>query len=332
MPTDNDLKLWYRKSAARIRPPRDLDSRIMHRFDAYAKERAEGTAGSKAVRRFKTAVGRRTAVIALCLTLFCGAAYASNAIYTISTNNMRYEMTIDPTIALKHTSKEEIIKALDGVGSKLGEEEKAVVFVRLLDREKLPALISVSKPRLYRDMTEWKKAVGYTAEWKLPQLLPEGYAVAGGRTQQQFERVAPEWADQYGRALKKAADRNGEEVSWVQVGTAAKSKLPGVFVPNLLLTSDKGHEITVSWQTIPQGTNITMNIKTGSRATAEKLSVNGADAVYTYNADNFLSHTGNVQTLAWAEETNGRTILYELSSEASANLKEDMHSIAAHMK
>lgn len=332
MPTDNDLKLWYRKSAARIRPPRDLDSRIMHRFDVYAKERAGGTSGAKAVRRIKTAVGRRTAVIALCLTLFCGAAYASNAIYTITTSNMRYEMTVDPTIALKHTSREQIIEALDGVRSKLGEEEKAVVFVRLLDREKLPALISVSKPRLYRDMAEWKKAVGYTAEWKLPHLLPEGYAVAGGRTQQQIERVAPEWADQYGRALKKEADRTGEAVSWVQVGTAANPLLPGVFVPNLLLTSSKGHEITVSWQTIPQGTSITMDIKTGNGTTIENLNANGVSAVYTYSADNFLSHTGNVQTLAWAESSNGKTILYELYSEASANLKDDLLAIASHMK
>jgi hypothetical protein len=181
-------------------------------------------------------------------------------------------------------------------------------------------------------MAEWKKAVGYTSEWKMPQSLPEGYTVAGGRTQLQIERVDPEWADQYGRALKKEASRTGEAVSWVQVGTAAKSELPGLFVPNLLLTSKEGREITVSWQTIPQGTNITMDVKTGNGATAEKLNVNGIGAVYTYNADNFLSHTGNVQTLAWAEETNGKTILYELSSEASANLKEDLLAIAAYMK
>ncbi|MEF3304843.1 hypothetical protein [Paenibacillus sp. GYB003] len=327
MQTDNELKRIFHRRAAAVMPPASLDERVAGLF-----ERHIGTQPAKTRRRARSAFGRRTATIALALLLFGSLAYASTTVYRMSTENFRYSMTADPTIALKHASGKQIYEAVAFVQGKLGEDEKAVTFIRLLDEEKLPPLISVSKPRLYTDIAEWKKAVKFDAAWKMPQRLPEGYKIAGGRTQFPIEAVTAEWADRYGSKLKKEAQKSEDAVSWIIIGKGGHPPYPGIDIPNLVIKTKAGGEIIVSWMSVPPDTKVAMDVKTGGMTVAEKLDVNGVDAVYSYNADHFFSPTGRMQSLSWSEQKNGTTILYQLSADAPDMTKNDLVAIARNME
>lgn len=325
MQNDNDLHIAFRRRAEKVTPPASLDARAARLFDSWANGNKRNNG------RLKSAFGKRVAIVALSISLFSGVAYASTALYVTKTNNLRYEMNVDPSIQLKHTTGTEIYKALDRVRGSLGEDEKAVAFVRLLDREKLPAMISLSNPRLYTDLAEWKKKAGFDSAWKIPTMLPEGFTIAGGRTQLPTEGVTSEWIDRYGRALQKEAGKSGESVAWVKVEKEPLPSFSGVYAPNLVLKTKTGEEVTVSWMTIPEGTNVIMDVKAGGGTAAEKLQVNGSDAVYTYSPNHFFSETGQMQMLMWAESAGGSTIKVELTTESSSVSKEDLLAIASHM-
>jgi len=332
MQTDKELKAAFRKRAQTILPPAGLDRQIAGIYESFAQTQSRHPSRPSAMIRLRNAAGRRTAIIALCFCLFSGIAYASNALYKINTSNLKYEMTIDPNIALHATTAEQIRNVFDEVRSSLGEDEKAFVFVSLLEREKLPAFASVSNPRIYTDLAQWKQAVGYDADWSLPGQLPDGYSIAGGRTQLPVEGGTPEWMKTYERKLKEEAKQTGQPAAWAKITASENPDIPGVNVPNMLLTKNGEAEIIVSWQVVPEGTNVEIHGKSGNGTMSEKLTVSGNEAAYMHSSDNFLSRTGYVQHLSWADEVNGKSILYQLSSDYANVSKEDLLYIANHMK
>lgn len=332
MQTDKELKVAFRKRAETILPPAGLDSQIAGLYEGYVHKKSGQTSRTNRIFRIKNAAGRRTAIIALCFCLFSGIAYASNTLYKLNTSNLTYEMAIDPNVALQYSTPEQLRNVFANVRTSLGEEEKALVFISLLDREKLPAFATVSNPRIYTDLAQWKTAVGYDADWNLPDQLPDGYSIAGGRTQLPVEGGTQEWMKAYERKLKEEVKRTGEPAAWAKITASGNQDNPGVYVPNMILTKGHGTEITASWQSIPQGTNIEIHGKSGSGTTAETLTVAGHEAAYMQSSDNFLSRTGYVQHLSWAEDVHGKTILYQLSTESADVSKEDLLYIAAHMK
>ncbi|MDF2662489.1 MAG: hypothetical protein K0Q94_5280 [Paenibacillus sp.] len=332
MQTDKELKAAFRKRAQTILPPAGLDRQIAGIYENFVQTQSRHPSRPGTLSRLRSAAGRRTAIIALCFCLFSGIAYASNALYKVNTSNLKYEMTIDPNIALPSSTAEQIRNVFDGVRSSLGEDEKALVFVSLLDREKLPAFASVSNPRIYTDLAQWKQVVGYHADWSLPGQLPDGYSIAGGRTQLPVEGGTLEWMKRYERTLKEEAKRNGQPAAWTKIEASDNAGSTGVYVPNMLVTKEGGAEITASWQVIPEGTNVEIHGKSGNGTMSEKVTVSGKEAAYMYSSDNFLSRTGYVQHLSWADEVNGKSILYQLSSESADVSKEDLLYIANHMK
>jgi len=323
MSIENQLKAEFQQYAKQLPYPRQLDERV-HRL-------MNGTAG-KSLRKRK--MNSRIALIAACIFLFSGIAYASNVLYTMQTNKISWELSSNAAVQLPDSVNAEIRASLQNVRSELVPGESAVVYVAELEKRKLPALTKVTRPAAYTDLEQWAALASKGgAALKKPGVLPQGFTLSRGELEAPVGLIDADSFGRYSKLLKQQAADSKQRVAWQRLAKP-DSGADSVASPGLIYANPNNEQIEIRYQVMPStDQKISMNISTGTSTKAEKVAVSGHDAYFTVNDATFLSDTGKQSTVSWMEElSGGQTVVYQVSTESPNVSKEDLLAVANGLK
>ncbi|WP_282937924.1 hypothetical protein [Paenibacillus sp. RC67] len=326
MSIQNQLKSELQQYAGQLTFPRELDGRVELIFNAYAV---------KKLRRASLRGGKRAriALVAACIFLFSGVAYASNLLYTLQSSKVQIEVTKNAAAGLPDSLNEQIRETFREVRSQLAPGEAAVVYVQPLEQRKLPAVTLLIHPVAYMDITQWKKQVDQAGiQLKAPSVLPQGYAFVRGELQPEVGMIdAPSYAV-YEKQLKQQARETKQTIVWQKAATPSIGA--GVlYSPGLIYANAHNDQIEVRYQLLP-ATDEHLDIKmvTGDKTTGEEVDVAGQEGYYTVNHQSVFADKGEARDVSWMEQTVGGTILYHVMTSSPNVTKEELLAVAKSLK
>lgn len=315
MSIENQLKTEFQQYANRLHYPRELDERI-HRLMAR-----------KAGKRGKTA---RIALIAACICLFSGIAYASSLLYSMQTGKVSAEVSQDVKVQLPDSLNAGIRTSFQEIRARLAPGESAVVYVSELEKRKLPALTKLTRPVGYTDLNEWAAlAEKRGTTLKKPTVMPQGFVLNRGELEGPVGMVDAQSYFRYEALLKEKAAESKQTIAWQPVADTQQAP-DSLKTPGLIYANPRHDQIEIRYQVIPApDKKLDMKISTGTSTIGEKVAVNGKDGYYTVNDNTFLSETGLQRTVSWMEEQgSGTTIIYQVSTSSSKVGKNELLLVA----
>ncbi|MEC0212489.1 hypothetical protein P4H70_26515 [Paenibacillus ehimensis] len=317
MSIENHLKTELQHFAGTLHAPAQLDERI----GAFIRKHTRTSAPSS--RPVKRQYAIRAALIAACIFLFSGIAYASSLLYTMQTDKVRVELTQQAAASLPASLSAELTQSVRDIRSELASGESAYVYSAELEKRKLPALLKITAPAAYTDIEAWKTETKRRfAPFKAPTALPAGFAFVRGELEAPVGGIDAAAYEQYHSLLRKKALAGNRTIVW-QKAPAASAAVSPMDMPGLVYANGEGEQIEVRYQVFPGDDAVTdIRTITGESTTAEKVSVSGKDGYYTLNRNHILSETGAMQSLVWLEAQDGSTILYQVTT-PSLNVSQD---------
>lgn len=323
MSIENQLKTELQQFAGTLHAPSQLDERI----GALIRKHSRVTAPS--LRPAKRKYATRAALIAACIFLFSGIAYASSLLYTMQTDKVRVELTQQAAASLPASLSAELTQSVRDIRSQLASGESAYVYSAELEKQKLPALLKITAPAAYTDIDAWKTETKQRfAPFKTPTALPAGFAFIRAELEAPVGGIDAAAYEQYHSLLRKKAGAANQTIVWQKAPSADKAVSP-MDTPGLVYANGDGEQIEVRYQVF-SGDDAMTDIRTitGESTTAENVSVSGKDGYYTLNRSHILSETGAMQSLAWLETQDGSTILYQVTTPSLKVSQDDLLRIA----
>ncbi|TDG00393.1 hypothetical protein [Paenibacillus piri] len=318
MSIENQLKAEFQRYSDQLQYPRQLDDRI-------ALLTRKGTAARRGIIT-------RIALIAACIFLFSGIAYASNLLYTMQSHRVSVEVFSDAQAQLPDSLNAEIRSSFQQIRDQLTPGESAIMYVSELDKRKLPALIKVTQPVRYTDPEECAAIAGGLL--KKPAVLPQDYVLAWGEKEASSGMIDAHTYTRYKSLLEKQAADTKQNVVWQRAAQSVSASEAVMSRPGLIYVNSNQDRIEIRFQVMPtSNSQVGLKISTGTSTTAEKIDLSGKTGFYTRNNSTFLSDTGKLDTISWVEElSDGQTALYEVSTSSSNVSKAELLLIADHMK
>ncbi|GMX65794.1 hypothetical protein Elgi_50650 [Paenibacillus elgii] len=323
MSIENQLKTELQQFAGTLHAPSQLDDRIA----ALIRKHTRVTAAS--LRPAKRKYATRAALIAACIFLFSGIAYASSLLYTMQTDKVRVELTQQAAATLPASLSAELTQSVRDIRSQLASGESAYVYSAELEKRKLPALLKITAPAAYSDIDAWKTETKKRfAPFKTPTALPAGFAFVRAELEAPVSGIDAAIYEQYHSLLRKKAGAANQTIVWQKAPSAGEAVSP-MDMPGLVYANGDGEQIEVRYQVF-SGDDAATDIRTltGESTTADKVSVSGKDGYYTLNRNHMLSETGAMQSLAWLETQGGSTILYQVTTPSLKVSQNDLLRIA----
>jgi hypothetical protein len=282
-------------------------------------------------RRYSQAV-----IIALCLLLFSGIAYASTLLYQLNDGSFSFQVSSNTHKTLDDQQAQVVRERINQVRQQLASGESAMVYVPELNKLKLPPLVKVNQPLSYTSIEGWlQQLVGSAGAYKLPDKLPEGFAFTEGRTVLPIGAINADILRDNLETLKKQSKDGTAGITWKKFdadGTHAQS-FGAQDIPNLIYQNAKGDQIQIYYQLIPDSEKVkTVQAQITGIEQVEKVSLNGKEAYYSVNNHAFLSPSNQSQALTWIGQDNGQIVLYSVLSESVGVSKQDLVFTAEHMK
>ncbi|MFE5323694.1 hypothetical protein ACFQ88_33915 [Paenibacillus sp. NPDC056579] len=319
MSIEHQLKNELQQYAKQMRYPRELDERI-NRLSVRVR---------KAAKPGKTA---RIALIAACIFLFSGIAYASSLLYTMHSGKVSVEVSKDEQVQLPDKVNAEIRASFQDIRNRLKPGESAIVYISELEKRNLPALTRVNRPIEYTELNPWAELIKASegVPLKMPTMMPQGFTFSYGELEAPVGLVDATSYSLYSKLLKDKASKSKQSIVWER-DTRPQAASAGLKSPGLVYMNPKGDPIEIRYQVLESADGkIDMSLRTGSATTGEKVTVNGKDGYFTVNNSSFLSDTGTQSTVSWLEESsNGRTIIYQISA-FSPNIGKEELLLAAN--
>lgn len=325
-----------KRQGASIQCPDTVAVRIEQLFDQrFSGKRFRNAVASVASRprRYSQAI-----VVAVCLLLFSGIAYASTLLYQINegafsfrvSSNTQTHTTFDPQQAKILREQTERVR------QQLAPGESALLYVPEMNKLKLPPLLKVNQPQRYTDMESWKKQlVGSVESYQFPNILPEGFAFMEGRTALPIGGINADIVRDNLEKMKNLSKDQAAGITWHKFA-ANESESPTASeleIPNLIYQNAAGDQIHIQYQILPENEKEkTIQAEIPGLEQVEKVSLNGRDAYFAVNHQAFLSSSNQSKALTWIVKKNGLLILYAVSSESAGVSKQDLVFTAEHMK
>lgn len=327
MSIQNQLKTELHQYAGQMTVPSELDARVERLYSAYAKAKRQRKIALWGSTR------ARIALVAACIFLFSGVAYASNLLYTLQSNKVQIEVAKNAAVELPDSLKEQIRGTFRGIRSELAPGEAAVVYVQPLEVRKLPAVTMLIYPVAYTDISQWKRELGEAGlQLRMATVLPEGYSFNKGELQPQVGMIDAQSYAAYGKQLKQQAKDTKQTVAWQKV-KAPSIGAGGLYNPGMIYTNARNEEIEVRYQLLPATEeHMDLKIATGSRTTGEKVDVAGQEAYYTVNPESIFVDQGEAREISWMEPTVGGTMLYHVMTSSPKVTKEELLKVANGLK
>jgi hypothetical protein len=337
MSIENQLKLAFKQSAEQLKKPHQLDARIEQLFDTHSQAKGILPKWFSSSNKFT-----RIAVIAACLILFSGAAYASTLLYSMHSNHFKLEASSDSQLNFSQGQMKEIRGSINEVRSHLASGESAFIYIAELDKIKLPAaregagLSRINNPQPYLNINLWKDLTKKAfADFKTPTILPDGFTFTKGELENPIGIINMENVKKYYNLLKKKATAAQEKMAWQKAG-AEDSIYDKDFIsnsPRLIFTNNRYEQIEVSYTIIPASDKDTvMKHMVGDSSTAEKVRIADFEGYYTVNKNYIFNDTGYMQDINWLEQLNGQTIIYHVSTPSQNVTKADLVLVANNLK
>ncbi|WP_028553063.1 hypothetical protein [Paenibacillus sp. UNC451MF] len=326
MSIQNQLKSELQQYAGQMTFPRELDGRVERVFNAYAAKKQRRTF----LRDSKRA---RIALIAACILLFSGVAYASNLLYTMQTNKVQLEVSKNAAVQLPDSLNEQIRGTFREVRSQLSPGEAAVVYVQPLEQRKLPAVTMLVHPAAYTDIQHWKQQVEQAGtQLKTPTVLPQGFYYVRGELQPLVGMLDAESYAKYEKKLKQQAKETKQTIVW-QKAEAPSISADGFYSPGLIYANTHNDEIEVRYQLLPASEeHMDLKLTTGDKTTGEKVSVAGKEGYYTVNPQSIFTDNGAARDVSWMDSVDGRTILYHVMTSSANVTKDELLAVANSLK
>lgn len=317
-----------------IQCPAAVSIRTEQLFDQrFAGKLATGNLTSVFVRprRYSQAV-----MIALCLLLFSGIAYASTLLYQLNNGTFIFQVSSNTEKTLDAQQAQALRERINQVRQQLASGESAVVYVPELNKLKLPPLVKVNQPQGYANIEGWQKQlVGIAGAYKLPNKLPEGFAFTEGRTVLPIGAIDADTLRNNLETLKKQSKEGTAGISWKKLAADVThtQSFGSQEIPNLIYQNAKGDQIQIYYQLIPDSEKEkTVQAQITGIEQVEKVSMNGKEAYYSVNNHAFLSPSNQSKALTWIGQDNGQIVLYSVLSESVSVSKQDLVFTAEHMK
>lgn len=317
-----------------IQCPAAVGIRTEQLFDqrfAGKLSKGNGTSIFARPRRYSQAI-----MIALCLLLFSGIAYASTLLYQLNDGTFSFQVSSNTQKTLDAQQTQAVRERINQVRQQLESGESAVVYVPELNKIKLPPLVKVNQPQSYTNIEVWQKQlVGGPGLYKLPDKLPEGFAFTEGRTVLPIGAIDVDTLRDNLETLKKQSRDGAAGIAWKKL-TADRTHAQSFGaqeIPNLIYQNSKGDQIQIYYQLIPDGEKEkTVQAHITGIEQVEKINLKGKEAYYSVNNHAFLSPSNQSQALTWIGQENGQIVLYSVISESVGVSKQDLVFTAEHMK
>ncbi|UKS25784.1 hypothetical protein LOZ80_30155 [Paenibacillus sp. HWE-109] len=301
----------------RLQYPEHLDSKIEKLYRAHMSKKPL----SLAIKRRKFA--RPALIMAACLILFSGIAYASTFLYALDTKQVHVEVTKDGAFSLPDDVRKELGESFKSIRNQLEPGESAVVYSAELKNRKLPDLLIITNPKSYSNLEQWKAEVDpYNKGLKLPESLPDGFTFVKGELQSPFGGIDESIYKQYHSLLQIQAKVAGTSTSWQKYNS---SEGPFSNMTGLIFQNRQHEEIVVRYHPIdPSVKDVMINVKTNGSALAENVTLNGKNGYYSEMNGFMFSETGVSKSIQWMEEYNGLTNLYSVETPSTSISKEEL--------
>ncbi|WP_163852445.1 hypothetical protein [Paenibacillus elgii] len=323
MSIENQLKSELQQFAGALHAPSQLDERIA----TLIRKQTRVTAPS--LRPGKRKYATRAALIAACIFLFSGIAYASSLLYTMQSDKVRVELTQQAAATLPASLSAELTQSVRDIRGQLASGESAYVYSAELEKRKLPALLKITAPAAYTNLDTWKmETKKHFVPFKTPTALPAGFAFVRAELEAPVSGIDAATYEQFHSLLRKKAGAANQAIVWQKAPSADKAVSP-MDMPGLVYANGDGEQIEVRYQVFSGDDAATdVHTLTGESTTADKVSVSGKDGYYTLNRNHMLSETGAMQSLAWLETQDGSTILYQVTTPSLKVSQDDLLRIA----
>jgi hypothetical protein len=337
MSIENQLKMGFKQTARQFISSPRLDARIEQSFDAHVRKQAKSRPGYFASHKYG-----RIALVAVCLLLFSGVAYASTLLYSLQANNFTMEASGTSALRLSKDQLSEITGSLHQVRGQLAPGESAFVYIAALESIKLPeapeglALHRVNHPQPYTDINQWKQLLGKGFQnIKTPTVLPDGFTFNRAELEGPIGMLDMDNYKKYNTLLKAQAAAAPEKIAWQKAVQEDAHEDQAVIPksPRLVYTNSQKDQIEISYTLIPPSDKkVDIKVKTSDASSAEKVQVADKDAYYTVNNSNFLSDTGKSQEIVWVEQREGQTVMYHAATSSVNVTKADLLLVAGGLK
>jgi len=326
MSIQNQLKAELRQYAGQLNAPPELDAQAERLFETYAagkRRRSGGRLSGKA----------RIALVAACIFLFSGVAYASNLLYTMQANKVQLEVSKSSVVQLPDALSEQIRGAYGDVRSQLAPGEAAVVYVQPLEQLKLPAVTLLIHPVAYTSMEQWKREVEQAGlQAKAPAVVPEGFSFVRGELQPRIGLMDAQSYTDYAKKLKQQAKEAKQTITW-QKAAVPSFGADGLVSPGLIYANAHNDEIEIRYQVMSAGDEqIDLKLVTGDQTTGEKVAVTGREGYYTINPQSLWTDGGESREVSWMEPSEGRTLLYHVMTSSPNVTKEELLALANSLR
>ncbi len=328
MSIEQQLQQHFHRRAEKLACPVEIDDQVQKKVQSliYTNDAQKTKMTSCRLPIFS--------MIAIVILLLSGFAFASTQLlFKANKDNHSYEFYADPTLTLQHITGKEIRESLNYVKSQLAIDETAVVYLSDFAKEKHPLikknpLISVSNPYIETNFTHWNNTLDQAlSEYNLPADLLDEYAFVGGKFGYPlFPNSITPSEDQLINSLRKEAKETGTKLVWQKITPSAS---PTTAYTSIYKNND-GDEVYVTMELFPEGP-IRVESFANEAMAYEQLSINDKEAFYIHS-QNFFSETDQYQDLFWMESVNRQTVVYRIGTTSIHLSREDLVSIANHMK
>lgn len=330
MSIQNQLTHELKRFAEQLKVPSVLDSRIDRLYDTYRE--AVQRSDRKLTNRRGSRRLARIAVVAACVFLFSGIAYASGLLYQLQGNSVRVELTSSSAFNVKAEQATAIHSFLAETRQQLQPGESAYVYLPELEQAKVKPFLKVVRPLAFTDIVQWnEQAAGkYGGRLQTPTAAPDGFHFTRGELQSPLGMIDPEVYPTLNKQIKKV---DGKQAIVLPVSVTDNSLRDALDSPGLVYTNEQQDQIEIRYQVMPEAMKkLDVRMKTGESTTMEKISVKGSlEGYYTMNPNNVFSESGYMQDLNWIEQEGGRTVMYHIQSSSAKVTKADLLLVANHL-
>ncbi|MCD9020347.1 hypothetical protein [Cohnella silvisoli] len=315
MQIEKQLAEAYKLTALEIKSPLEVDAHIVLMYEKQMKKER-----GNAMRPTRKKV-LQIALIGLLVLVITGFT----AQYLNKLGDERFSMEFFGSDQRKYDeATASVVRGqMQQIQSQLKVGESAIVYSHEIEEitptsKNIPYAEYVSNPYVYTDFKAWKtKLRQHVQPYKLPAEGINGLTFVGGEEEMPFGGVITQL--EVIRELHSEVNDEGKEIAWRKI-EPDKEAFP-VFTS--VYKYDNQDEVKVSMQIISQK----IKVVGPGRALQEKVTLNGQEALYTFNKKFLYSDTNQYQSLDWVETLPDISIVYSIGSSAKSMTKEKLISI-----
>ncbi len=319
MRIEKEVAEAYKSTALKIVSPVDIDARIKQTYEKKIQKEREKRMIKPRKRVFQVVF------IAIFVLLITG--FTAQYFIKLGDDRLSMELSITNDRPYDEATASVVRGQIQQVRDQLKVGEKALVYSPEIETIKPPVkdlfyAEYVSNPYVFRDYGAWQaKLSKQVPGYKLPAQGASGLTFVGG--EEEFPFGGAVFESEVVGELHSEVDDQGKELAWKKIHRS-NEKFPAF---TSIYKDDHQVEIKVSMQIVNQKTRYVGQ----GPSVAEKVTLNGKEALYTFNDKFLYSDTNQYQSLDWVETQQDFSIVYSIGSSAESMTKEKLISIGENL-